>query len=101
MEPSMMEYLVAYDVETITPEGQRRLRQVAKICEGYGLRVQKSVFEVTFTRAQLPAFRQKLADVIQNSTDSIRLYHLPAGALDSVELLGIAAIAPHSGDHIL
>ena len=96
-----MEYLVTYDVETVTPEGQRRLRRVAKICEGYGLRVQKSVFEVACTRAQLPALRQKLMDVIQNSTDSIRLYRLPAEALDTVELLGIAAIAPHTGDHIL
>lgn len=97
----MIEYLVTYDVETVTPEGQRRLRQVAKICEGYGLRVQKSVFEVACTRAQLPALRQALADVIKTSTDSIRMYRLPAGAFDNVELLGIAAVAPHTGDHIL
>jgi CRISPR-associated protein Cas2 len=97
----MMEYLVTYDVQTTTPEGQRRLRRVAKICEGYGLRVQKSVFEVACTRAQLPVLRQALMDVVQNSTDSIRLYRLPAGALDTVELLGTAAIAPHTGDHVL
>lgn len=95
-----MEYLLAYDVNTTTPEGQGRLRRVAKICEGYGLRVQKSVFEITCTPAQLPALQQKLRDTIQNSTDSIRLYRLTTGTLQAVELLGIAQPAPHQGDHI-
>jgi CRISPR-associated protein Cas2 len=42
-----MELLITYDVDTTTPAGTRRLRHVAKTCEGYGHRVQKSVFEVT------------------------------------------------------
>lgn len=96
-----MEYLVTYDVDTTTPAGQRRLRRVAKICEGYGIRVQQSVFEVTCTTAQLPALRQRLADTINHTTDNIRLYHLPAGTLHAVERLGIAQPAPHHGDHIL
>ena len=37
--------IVAYDVSTETKEGRRRLRRVAKVCEGIGQRVQKSVFE--------------------------------------------------------
>lgn len=96
-----MEYLVTYDVDTTTPEGQRRLRRVAKICEGYGIRVQKSVFEVACTGAQLPALRQKLADIIDQRADSIRLYRLPAGALQAVDRLGNAQLAPHHGDHVL
>ncbi|MBX9636428.1 MAG: CRISPR-associated endonuclease Cas2, partial [Nitrosomonas sp.] len=35
--------IVTYDVSTETKEGRRRLRRVAKICEGIGQRVQKSV----------------------------------------------------------
>ncbi|MFI2712159.1 CRISPR-associated endonuclease Cas2 [Micromonospora sp. NPDC018662] len=96
-----MEYLVTYDVDTTTPEGQRRLRRVAKICEGYGIRVQKSVFEVACTTAQLPTFRQKLSDTISHTTDDIRLYRLTAGTLQQVERLGIAQLAPHHGDHLL
>ncbi|MFX0591469.1 CRISPR-associated endonuclease Cas2 [Melissospora conviva] len=96
-----MEYLVTYDVDTTTPEGQRRLRRVAKICEGYGHRVQKSVFEVTCTSAQLPRLRQELTDVINHTVDNIRLYRLTAGSLQNVERLGIAQLAPHQGDHIL
>jgi CRISPR-associated protein Cas2 len=36
--------LITYDVSTVTPQGRKRLRQVAKACEAYGQRVQKSVF---------------------------------------------------------
>lgn len=37
--------LVTYDVSTVTPEGRRRLRRVARVCENFGQRVQFSVFE--------------------------------------------------------
>ena len=41
--------IVCYDVSTETREGRRRLRRVAKVCEGTGQRVQKSVFECQVT----------------------------------------------------
>ncbi len=41
----MMLVVVAYDVNTETTEGRRRLRRVAKICKDNGQRVQNSVFE--------------------------------------------------------
>jgi CRISPR-associated protein Cas2 len=34
--------LVTYDVSTVEKAGQRRLRRVARACEDYGVRVQKS-----------------------------------------------------------
>lgn len=37
--------VVCYDVNTETKAGRRRLRRVARVCEGTGQRVQKSVFE--------------------------------------------------------
>ena len=40
-----MMVLVTYDVSLADPEGQRRLRRLAKICLDYGVRVQYSVFE--------------------------------------------------------
>ena len=83
-----MDLLVTYDVETVTPQGQRRLRKVAKICEAYGHRVQKSVFEVVCRetdKIRLVAALQAAIDPVQ---DSIRIYRLPANALDDVEHLG-------------
>lgn len=38
--------LITYDVNTQTDAGKRRLRQVAKCCQDYGIRVQCSVFEL-------------------------------------------------------
>ncbi|MFJ5279836.1 MULTISPECIES: CRISPR-associated endonuclease Cas2 [Streptomyces] len=41
-----MDLLLTFDSDTTSPAGQRRLRRVVRLCEGHGLRVQKSVFEV-------------------------------------------------------
>src|ERR1035441_1914408 len=46
LDPALMDLILAYDVDTTTTEGQRRLRRIAKLCEGHGIRVQKSVFEI-------------------------------------------------------
>jgi len=83
-----VDLLVTYDVETVTPQGQQRLRKVAKICEAYGHRVQKSVFEVVcreVDKIRLVAALQAIIDPLQ---DTIRIYRLPANALDDVEHLG-------------
>ncbi|WP_326553410.1 CRISPR-associated endonuclease Cas2 [Micromonospora sp. NBC_01813] len=83
-----MDLLVTYDVETTTPAGQRRLRKVAKICEGYGHRVQKSVFEVVCRDADKVKLVAAIEAVIDPARDSVRIYRLPAMALDDVEHLG-------------
>jgi CRISPR-associated protein Cas2 len=71
-----MELLVAYDVATDTAAGRRRLRQVAKICEGFGQRVQKSVFECIVNGAELELLEHHLLNVIEPSEDSLRIYRL-------------------------
>ena len=40
-----MKLLITYDVSTVDKAGVKRLRRVARACEDYGTRVQKSVFE--------------------------------------------------------
>src|SRR6266542_6382855 len=71
-----MEMLVTYDVAVDTAAGRRRLRRVAKICEGYGQRVQKSVFECTVNEAQLALLRHRLTAAIEPEEDSLRFYRL-------------------------
>lgn len=71
-----MYILVAYDVDTTTKDGARRLRRVAKACTDYGQRVQNSVFECELTMAQLTLLKARLADIINDSLDTIRLYNL-------------------------
>lgn len=72
-----MELLVTYDVATDTSAGRRRLRRVAKICQGHGQRVQFSVFECQLTDAQLEAFEVRLINEIDPDEDSLRIYFLP------------------------
>jgi len=83
-----MDLLVTYDVETATRQGQRRLRKVAKICEAYGHRVQKSVFEIVCRETDKIRLLAALHATINPTQDSIRIYHLPTHALDDVEHLG-------------
>ena len=68
--------LVTYDVNTTTPEGRRRLRQVAKQCVNYGQRVQNSVFECLVDQAQFLVFRNRLEEIFDPEKDSLRYYIL-------------------------
>lgn len=71
-----MEVLVAYDVSTETAAGRKRLRQVAHVCEAFGQRVQKSVFECVLNDIQLEQMKHRLANTIKESEDSLRIYRL-------------------------
>lgn len=83
-----MQILVAYDVSTLTPEGRRRLRKVAKACEGHGVRVQFSVFECSLTAVQLQGLRGKLLKIIDSAEDSLRIYILYGKREEVVEVHG-------------
>ena len=71
-----MEVLVVYDVSTERSAGQARLRRVAKICEAYGQRVQKSVFECVLAPEQVALLQHDLEAAIDNEADSVRIYRL-------------------------
>ncbi len=52
-----MYILITYDVDTTSSTGQKRLRQVAKVCQDYGQRVQNSVFECEVSEAQFVSLK--------------------------------------------
>ena len=79
--------LLTYDVD-ITTEGQKRLRHIAKICENYGIRVQKSVFELNIDPAKLVSLKKELINAMDADLDSIRIYSLGKNADKKVEVLG-------------
>lgn len=84
----MINLLVTYDVNTLTKEGRRRLRWIAKICEGYGQRVQLSVFEISVTDAQREVLRHRLKKAIDPNLDSLRIYTLVGARAGVVESHG-------------
>ena len=68
--------VVTYDVNTETSESRRRLRRIAKKCQSFGQRVQKSVFECLVDPAKWTHLRQCLIDEMNPEQDSLRFYFL-------------------------
>lgn len=68
--------VISYDIVH-----NRRRRQLAKLLERYGERVQKSVFEMILEEKELPALVRKIERLIKKEEDSVRIYRLPADAV--------------------
>ena len=81
--------LITYDVNITSPTGAKRLRQVARVCKDYGLRVQNSVFECVVTEAQLVLLKNQIDTVIDHSSDSVRFYVLGKNWQRKVDILGV------------
>ena len=84
-----MYILVTYDVDTTEKAGQKRLRKVSKACLDYGQRVQNSVFECELSEVQLCVLKERIKGIIDNSLDSVRIYHLNRNENRRVEVLGV------------
>lgn len=71
-----MMVLVSYDVSTVSSEGRKRLRKVAKVCQNYGQRVQNSVFEIDVDYGTFLRVKDSLLKLIDDKSDSLRFYYL-------------------------
>ena len=89
-----MDLLVTYDIDTSDAEGERRLARVAKVCEGYGVRVQYSVFECRLSELVALRMRHQLEDVIDPKVDSVRFYRIH-GSIEDVRT-SIGREPPHT-----
>jgi len=74
--------VVCYDI----PDDRRRLR-AARVCLGFGVRVQRSVFEAELTGGQLRRLRGRLERVVNREEDSVRIYKLCSGCIRQTEVL--------------
>lgn len=85
-----MMILVTYDVDFTTDlaAGAKRLRRLAKLCLDFGQRVQYSVFEIEVDPAQWTFLKNKLTQVMNQETDSIRLYYMGSNWSHKVEHIG-------------
>lgn len=87
-----MLYVITYDI----PDDRRRLR-VANYLEGYGSRVQKSVFEVYLEPADYARLRGRLERLVKANEDSLRIYRLCSGCRQAVEAIGKATTTEEPG----
>lgn len=67
---------MAYNVNTESAAGRKRLRKIAKQCVNYGQRVQNSVFECLLDAAQCRLLQEKLCSIMDSELDSLRFYYL-------------------------
>lgn len=81
--------LITYDVAITETSGAKRLRQISKLCQNYGQRVQNSVFECVIDYATFIMLRNKLLNLMDKEKDSIRFYLLGNKWNGKVEHYGI------------
>ena len=79
-----MLHLIAYDISDA-----RRLRKIARLCEDYGVRVEKSVFECNLDHGMFVELWGKLALLVDES-DSIIDY--PIGLIDRRKIKTLGGI---------
>ncbi|MFZ4530077.1 MAG: CRISPR-associated endonuclease Cas2 [Undibacterium curvum] len=93
--------LVTYDVSVMTVEGRRRLRQIAKKCLDFGMRVQNSVFECEVEPSQFVQFKNDLLEIYDPEQDSLRFYFLGKHGRQKVEHVGAKVVADPLRDALI
>lgn len=73
--------VIAYDIEN-----DRTRARLARTLEGFGYRVQYSVFEAILTRAEYQKMRQAVLQVVEPDTDAVRYYSLCRTCQQRIEL---------------
>lgn len=68
-----MLHLIAYDITET-----KRLRRVAKLCEDYGVRVERSVFECDLPDDTMSEFWGRLCDIVNAGEDYVLDYRIDA-----------------------
>lgn len=79
--------VVSYDI----PDDKRR-SLVARILEGYGYRVQKSVFECEVTQELYEKMKKRVERKIKPEEDSVRYYQLCENCIGKIIISGLGAV---------
>lgn len=93
MSGRLRHLIVAYDVETISAAGRRRLRRIADLCCANGVRVQRSVFECVLEVPQVVVFVDRLIREMDPHSDNLRIYHL-GSSMVRLEVHGRSVLTP-------
>lgn len=83
-----MMVLISYDVSTSDINGKKRLRKVAKECQNHAQRVQNSVFEADLDYSTFLKLKDRLVNIIDQRSDSLRFYYLGNNWIKRVEHIG-------------
>lgn len=78
-----MNMIVAYDIAD-----PKRISQVARILKDYGVRVQKSIFEVDAKGGVFAAMKERVEQVIVPEEDGVKYFPLCRKCAGTVEIIG-------------
>lgn len=84
---SRVRYLVSYDISH-----PKRLRRVARTLEGFGVRLQYSVFECPLDEVRLAKLKSELQDLLNHDEDQVLFVSLGPSASDAsliIEAMGL------------
>jgi CRISPR-associated protein Cas2 len=93
--------LITYDVNVTNASGRRRLRQIAKTCLDYGLRVQNSVFECEVYPDQFTVLQNELLSIYDPDMDSLRFYFLGKNGRQKLLHYGTKAVVDPLKDPLI
>lgn len=79
----MFFYVIAYDISD-----DKRRKKISDLLEGYGQRVQYSVFECLLTKKKYKELQDRLQRVFQPGEDNIRFYPLSKSMSENIDVWG-------------
>lgn len=88
--------LVIYDI----PDDQRRLR-LSNFLEGYGRRVQESVFECFLNLNEMKQLHERVKKRVNAKEDNVRFYWIPVDALPRTLTIGSEPPQPPPKSYII
>jgi CRISPR-associated protein Cas2 len=91
-----MRWVVAYD----SPCNKRR-RKLATLLEGYGVRVQESVFECELEAAVFAQLCSRLERLVRPEFDAVRMWPLSRRSCARIVNLGTSTVSPGIRDVVV
>ncbi|MCY7282918.1 MAG: CRISPR-associated endonuclease Cas2 [Cyanobacteria bacterium CAN_BIN43] len=92
----MLFYVVTYDITC-----DKRRKKVSDLLEGYGRRVQYSVFECVLDDGKYKELQKRMKKRVNLKEDSVRFYPVSKHTLGQVEAWGGVAVTTPSGSVIV
>jgi len=77
-------YIIAYDISN-----NKKRNRMADLLSKWGRRINLSVFECVFTKKQLEKTKEKIESLIDNNTDSVKIYFICKNCYSKSSVLGI------------
>ncbi len=79
----MLLYVIAYDIPC-----DKRRKRISDVLEGYGTRVQYSVFECMLAKKKYDELQKRLKRIFREGEDSLRFYPISGHTLSQVDIWG-------------